>query len=365
MDGTPHTISQPKARVQWLDVLKLIGILEVFVGHYATLAGRSYLYVFTHHVALFFFAAGCAEALNTETHFIRYLSKKVEGLLVPFYLFGLLSIFVVALLNDCGFAEALSPLLGLAAGAIRNRYYMGLWFLTALLMTALLFWFIKKLRSKALILLVCFVCGLVPNPRYPFLPYNVDSVFPYLIYYGLGYVLFPWVRRALFAGTHKGRFLLWCAGLVSLGVSMLVYFQVMPAFPWSGVPVIGDIASVLRTMILIWLWVSLAYLLRNVGFLAALGRETLYACGNEYIATMLVPQLLALAGVKPAFESPLAVYLYCILLLLFIHYALVPVEKPMARFMVRSLRRGLTWIGEIVGKKQTDALQMEREAPRA
>ena len=53
-------------RIAWIDVLKCIGIYEIYLGHYTTAAGWAYSFVFSHHVALFFFVAGAMEMQSKQ-----------------------------------------------------------------------------------------------------------------------------------------------------------------------------------------------------------------------------------------------------------------------------------------------------------
>ena len=48
-------------RLEYLDVLKFIGILFIYVGHYLSLTGLVYNFVFEFHVPLFFVLSGCCK----------------------------------------------------------------------------------------------------------------------------------------------------------------------------------------------------------------------------------------------------------------------------------------------------------------
>lgn len=78
---------------------------------------------------------------------------------------------------------------------------MGLWFLTCLGCTKILFCLIKKLQIKAVIFAVCaglYLASLtfvdIENPRWLF---NADCALYYVFDYGLGYLLFPYINRLL------------------------------------------------------------------------------------------------------------------------------------------------------------------------
>ena len=63
-------------RVHWIDTFKFIGMFEIYLGHFFEKSGLAYEFVFTHHVALFFFLAGCTEMLNKETSIKKIFGRK-------------------------------------------------------------------------------------------------------------------------------------------------------------------------------------------------------------------------------------------------------------------------------------------------
>ena len=75
-----------KKRIKWLDVMKCFGIFAIYLGHFGSDGRDSYAFVFTHHVALFFFVSGCAEALSTsDRRILPYIQKRIKTLLIPYF----------------------------------------------------------------------------------------------------------------------------------------------------------------------------------------------------------------------------------------------------------------------------------------
>ena len=70
-------------RIRWIDIAKFFGIFAIYIGHFSEAAGKSFYFVFTHHVALFFFISGCMEIFNKEQNFMKYLVKKIKTILPP------------------------------------------------------------------------------------------------------------------------------------------------------------------------------------------------------------------------------------------------------------------------------------------
>lgn len=115
-----------RGRINWIDAAKAIGILAIFLGHIPNESGVSCSgFVWMFHVPLFFFLAGCTEALAGEKKFVDNLLKKVKGLLIPWLLFASLSL-VVCVLEGKAFSTDVQYFLGvLIRGTIRNKYFAG------------------------------------------------------------------------------------------------------------------------------------------------------------------------------------------------------------------------------------------------
>lgn len=185
-----------KERVHWVDVAKCIGIYCIYLGHCGKSAGYGHSFVFAFHVPLFFFLAGCAEALNKEKSIVKNITKKIHTVLVPFFLFAILSIAVNVLIKNCTIGTVKSYLLILLQGCVRNKFFAeSLWFLTCLFVVFVMFYFMKKIKSMPVIFLLCFAMFILSdyflkplsNPKWY---YNIDSALNYIIYFALGYMSF-------------------------------------------------------------------------------------------------------------------------------------------------------------------------------
>lgn len=79
-------------RIAWLDVAKAIGIYAIYLGHFGDAAGPAYKFVFQFHVPLFFFLAGCTEHFSKKTDWRTEIVKNMQRILIPAYIFALLSL---------------------------------------------------------------------------------------------------------------------------------------------------------------------------------------------------------------------------------------------------------------------------------
>ena len=69
-------------RIKWIDVARCLGIFAVFLGHFGQDAGRMTNFLYTHHVALFFFLSGCMAPRDDST-LPTQIKKTTTGLVLP------------------------------------------------------------------------------------------------------------------------------------------------------------------------------------------------------------------------------------------------------------------------------------------
>lgn len=333
-------------RVKWIDVVKALGIFIVYLGHFGWQAGRGFTFVFTHNVALFFFISGCAESFSTEKNIIKYILKKIRGVLLPAYFFAFLAIFVIAVADNAEwwFIEGQIPFI--MRGMIRNQFPAGtLWFLTCLFVMQIIFFIIKQLKNKWLIFFVSvfvYYVSVQVLPLYEIIPpklcYNFDSALVYLIYYAIGYLTYPWIDALFKLDTWIKKMIFWVTGVFAMyycirfffGVDLLSYFK-FPDFAYIFTPI-------LVTCIMIWAYVVFAKILEDIEGLAEIGKNTLYLCGSEYILKIFVSNFLSVFGFRIAIYDavrPLSTYLYAAFLLVVANKYLVPVEKYILKKIIR------------------------------
>jgi len=143
MSGVKH--EEPAPREVWIDALKGWGMLLIVVGHVWSLSDVPlwYLWIFSFHVPLFFFAAGMTIKPGSVT--LRTFSgRRLRTLMLPYLVYALLGYLFYA----CGFAVAhlmgktiaqfdyglWLPLLGVFYGSVGDGLLVNspLWFLPAL-----------------------------------------------------------------------------------------------------------------------------------------------------------------------------------------------------------------------------------------
>lgn len=331
--------AQKKKRVLWVDVAKCIGIFTIYLGHYGDAAGNGRTFVYLFHVPLFFFLSGCMNTNSRETSFLKFAWKRFKMLMIPYFAFNVVSIALYAVMYNAG-TDMLRPLVVMAlAGDIRNACVpFSLWFFSCLYLMEIIFFWLKKIKIKPLILAISFL-GFVlvegfmtPDTGYvPHWYYNLDTALYFIYYYALGYWVYPYIAKLFELDTKKKQIIFWVTGLLTAGYAAFAFEGrdgLMPLMRAAWV--FYFISPILRGMILVWFSLFVSKLLEKIPLLGSVGRETLYLCGNEYIIKELVPlafQVLQIEISLAAIKSPASTYLYTAGVMFVAMKLLIPCEK--------------------------------------
>lgn len=299
-------------RIHWVDVAKCFGIFAIYLGHCGEAAGAALDFVHTHHVAMFFLLSGCMENFNRENDIWKTLQKVCKRILLPWLVFCLATYAYLIAMNLGNLPYLREQLTAILQGTVRGRFAAGgLWFLTCLALIQLIFSVLRKLKYKPLILLAAAYLYYhvqmtrVPSPLiWGTLAFNLDTALCYLLFYTIGYLVFPLADRGLNPVTRRGKVLLTVSGVVSLIYAVLVFVGQDPLRTTLADRYILAmqyallVHPVLRAMIIIWLYFIGAKLLEGVKPLRDIGANTLYLCGGEFFVKMIPAQILSLVDIS-------------------------------------------------------------------
>jgi len=323
-----------KQRITWIDVLKYFGIFSVYLGHMGAASGPAYEFVFTYHVPLFFFIAGCMESISSsrDASVLSNIKKYAVSILLPFYIFAIVSIVIWALIHNPKPGEVVPLLIMVAKGVVRNTFSVAgvqLWFLSCLFVMHVLFELVKLLKYKWLMLVICLVPFMVfPKPQDP--PrwwFNLDGALFYIVFFCIGYIVFPVLLRFLDGTSKRNRAIIYGSGFVGLGYAALVYFGMDPLKKLAVVPIAATIVLLVRALIMIWFFIVLAYRFRHVTPLANIGRDVLYLCGSESMVKLIVPGIAVMLGLELKPQNTFYACVYVAFLLFITQRTLVPLER--------------------------------------
>lgn len=213
--------NSPEHRIQWLDIMKGIGIICVMVGHIAhtgALAG----WLYTFHVPIFFFVGGC---LYKKAEILSAIKHRFYTIIIPYFTLGT-AVLIYYMLIEQRFREVNVTLpqavVGLFCGSYSGlEFHSHLWFLPAYFVLTLFYNILKRLPSVA-VYAVCAglsaVYVIIPLPE---LPWGIDRICKYIFFYALGNLLSESGALSRLCELHPAVKL--AAGAVFLAASLLLF----------------------------------------------------------------------------------------------------------------------------------------------
>lgn len=269
-------------RINWIDILKAIAIFFVVLGHTLN-GGLIEQYIYSFHIPLFFFLSGM---FFKNDKVINTFKNKSKTLLIPYFVFGIISILVFLILgkyavsslgkgtyNSSFFVYFKELLYGSAYdGAL--KFNLPLWFLPCLFITSisyLLFYKVFKNKTQIIVPILFLIISILINNfiSIPVLPFSINTAFTMIIFYSLGYSFKSNIKNIKFnkktlicisiiffiiglvIGLYNGR----------IRYSVNVYNNMLLFF-------IGSISSIIS-------YISISYLINKNKLLEYIGKNTL------------------------------------------------------------------------------------------
>lgn len=211
-------------RIEWIDVLKGMLIILMIMGHVPNLARRMgfddtnyhYFYLVLAVYGCFFmqtFFMLTGYTTNFKIPFGKFLVKQLKQIVLPYFSFCMITKIIGVLL----FNESLFSNVG---GQSIFFLWEGYWFLTALLIAKLIYYFIAKIPRQAVQFLLCMaVCVLGFAITYIYKEMPDASHYNNYFHYrnGLCMVIFLWLGTVIHKVPEKGIYAL-SAGFILLYV---------------------------------------------------------------------------------------------------------------------------------------------------
>lgn len=186
-------------RISWIDICRGIAILLVLYGHALGNDTQRFL-IYAFHMPLFFFLSGIVFRLDKTKSFYSTILKNVKSILLPYFLFALLTyITSLILIPPAAFSyESVSKqLFGIIYGSGNEGYLafnVALWFLPCLFITKVAFTcltrFITQRRMLITVLVLISIVGFILANIRPDLkmPFGIETAFSASVFFGAGYL---------------------------------------------------------------------------------------------------------------------------------------------------------------------------------
>lgn len=330
-------------RVEWVDGLKFLGMLAIYVGHFGKDAGHLYDFVFRYHVPLFFFMAGFFSSKGLSKPAGRFIVEKIKSILIPYFFFATLLLLFYSTNGSWNLDQVSIAFVNYFYG-IRNTTFVGsLWFINCIFVMFIIDYAACRIVKKQLFVLLISIiamflsiCAFDNNPRQiPSMFWNIDSALSYWVYMVSGRMLYP-ILNKLLCSTEDGHK---AARLILFTLSMVVgiefYFQgpnwlplMIPSF-FSGLASETSyiLYGIISSFILIYLNCYVSLFIARSETAKNIGKASLGLCGFENITKNFIPLLVGLFGLKFAINSPIVALTYSLACLLIANYLYSWVKK--------------------------------------
>ncbi len=327
-------------RAHWADVLKFIGMILIFWGHLLPI-NNFYAAVFAHHVPLFFFISGLFAGLAPKNcSFGKFVVKKVRSLVLPYFIFSLLTIIIFLIFGKLKWSGVGKALLDMVKGIRNQTPAIQLWFLPCLFIISILFELIKRIfKNKYIVSLICialFIVGITclghEPTKDPMWIWNFDSALVFILYYMIGAWAFPIIDGFVYEETSCGKKIaFWICFVLALAFSGYMYIRgdVFAMFFTNLLIVpLYEVFVVFCALIMIFTAVCFSKMLKNVRIFSYIGEGSLYLCGNEMLLKYLVGFGVSALGLKTFIHTTWwASLLYSIILIFICTFTLNLIEK--------------------------------------
>ncbi|WP_337137408.1 acyltransferase family protein [Morganella morganii] len=314
-------------RIKWVDSLKFLGILAIYIGHLGKGGGPFTDFVWLYHVPLFFFISGFFSDYKNNTNFKDFIKSRFKRLMLPYYAFTLLLLFINASNNNLDFISLYTPIKEILYG-VRNDNYVGtVWFFNCLFSLSILdYIFMRAIKNKYIILLISILSLAIfqlligHNPAStPSWFLNIDTAIGYWWLLAMGRCLFPCLKsNALFKKTISGYTLLFILLMVAtyelLNGKPIITAIMLKLYPDFQAGLVYSITENMFTILtLVLLNVFIAKIISGSTYIYSTGRNTINICGFEMITKTIIPSVFYTIGLSFSLSNHFMAIVYSLL----------------------------------------------------
>jgi len=286
-----------KERIEWIDILKGLGILSIVLTHAYIPETHVKKLFYSFHIPVFFFISGYLHKVELQKIF---LNKRIKTLLIPYIFFYASSTLVYLFIQHYSASPDPSSLqfqrvLGLFYGVGDGEWMFNitLWFLPCLLVVALsynlLLLYIKKTKIVIILLAIFSVVGYLGSLYLPFrMLWGVDVAISGIVFYGLGALLKNKVRFEKLL-KNKNKLVIILLLLMINATTAFINIEVDMNSNVLGNYFLFYISSISG---IAWILLLSKEVIRKSKFLEYFGKNSLIILGTHTVVLMLLPGII-------------------------------------------------------------------------
>lgn len=321
-------------RIPWVDVLKLFGMLGIYISHFMESGGKIYPFTFTFLAEMFFLMSGFFAASDIKEKFLSFVWGKFKRIMIPYFSFSLLFELIAILSNNIGAQQLFRDGKMIFFGIRTTLSAPALWFLPCLFLITVLYRAAIQIfrNNKYIVLVLAFAIFCFFPYKNPSWFWNFDSALKYFVFFALGPVIFPWINKLRFRNLQvKGKIINAVVTVCCLCFTAFVYFSNIDfAFQFFQIQLPSILYKLYRAIaaaVIIVPFIQLALVLERIPVLSDMGRQSLIFCGTETATKALLSSFLSIFGITVQLTSTLATVLYAGVCLTVSYFLFAPLFK--------------------------------------
>lgn len=277
-------------RIDFIDVLKAIGVFFVILGH-LPIEKELYSYIFSFQLPIFYFVGGFLYRNSHVTNsFWDYLVKKIKSILIPYFVLCLIS--AIIYVWYASYQSNTYDILDIIKSVLiskRNKIYINvpLWFLTSFFTVEIMYYLLKCLFNNFMIGIIVFVFGFIgviifrTTGSLHTLVWSFDASLYFIIYYFVGDVIYRVLSyiNGDFPNLFKKLFLVF---VVSIVINVMNLFNLIKHADiiyydfGFAISLISYLFHVFISLTGVFTYLFLSYVFKWIGILRFIGRNSLY-----------------------------------------------------------------------------------------
>lgn len=343
-----NTIAKRTERKDYIDTIKFLLILAIYVGHYGTASGKLFPFVSVYHVCTFFLISGFWALNKREKTISEFILNGLKNYMLPWFIWVVVSTIFNAVLYSYEVRESAASFIVYFKSVRGSAIVGGMWFIPCFFLVSVVYHVMQKVLSKfglkntlvSAVVLMCISFILHSLTRYVLLLpqdliFSIHCVPEYLFDYALGAVLYN-AYLLYKAKIHISiqRIALYLLVLISIAYMGLVYFNKINGFwgwiyrmPVKPLHLLPETATMLMAYVFNFAVASLISSKR----LAELGKATLILCLSESILKTSIFLILQIFGLTVNVANPIHSLVFSTLALVAGFYTVVPFTRQIVK----------------------------------
>ncbi len=288
-----NNIVETNTRMDWLDTVKAIGMILVYIGHCNIPGWNKYIYLF--HMPLFFFISGYLwnKEKNQKLDSSTFIKKKIKAYIIPYFkiaticfiIYGIfINFFRLGGFTTDFFQQLFKYIYGIfiySRGTVEWLPQCSpIWFLTCLFCAEIIYYFIMRMKYPIIgVIFSCFI-GFIFSKCIK-APWNIDNAFSAIFFLYIGMQ----VRQYWKTLTN------WKIILPLLVISGIIIYTNETLVDFDGNRYSNMLMMYIKSTIISLSVLTFVYKWGGVKWLSFFGKETIVLFGYNYLINIVAFKL--------------------------------------------------------------------------